>query len=46
MGGNQISMEVIKNIFTEMFRGQYEIQESLFKSHEEIILSIISSNTK
>ena len=46
MGESQISMEVIKNIFTEMFREQYEWQESLFKSHEETILSVISSNIK
>ena len=29
-----------------MFRAQYERQESLFKSNEETMLSIISSNTK
>ena len=46
MGESQISIEMIKNIFTEMFPEQYERQESLFKSHEETILSIISSNTK
>ena len=36
-------IEVIKNIFTKIFLDQYE---TLFKSHEEMILSIISSNTK
>ena len=46
MGESQISTEVIKNIFTEMFREQYEWQESLFKSPEETILSVISSNIK
>ena len=46
MGESQISIEVIKNIFTKMFHEQYERQESLLKSHEEKLLSIMSSNTK
>ena len=33
---------MIKNIFTEIFREQYERQESLFKSHKGTILSIIN----
>ena len=46
MGESQISIEVIKNIFTKIFHEQYERQESIFKSHEESILTIICSNTK
>ena len=42
----QISIEVIKNIFTQIFREQYQKQESLFKLHKETILPIISFNTK
>lgn len=44
IGESHITIEVIRNIFTEMFCYQYERQESLFKSHEKTVLSIISSN--
>ena len=40
------NLEGIKNIFPEIFREHYQRQESLSKSYEETILSIISSNTK
>ena len=46
IGESQISIEVIKNIFTEMFREQNEKQVSLFKLYEETILSIIRSSRK
>lgn len=44
IGESHIIIEVIRNIFTEMFCDQYERQESLFKWHEETVISIISSN--
>ena len=46
MPESEISIKLIKNILTEMFREQYERQEPLFKPHKETILSIIISNTK
>ena len=46
MEKSQISVEVIKNIVTEMFHKHCERQELLSKSHEETMLSIINSNTK
>ena len=40
------NLEGIENIFTEIFHEHYQRQDSLSKSYEETILSIISSNTK
>ena len=37
MGKRQISIQVIKYIFTQIFHEQHERQEPLFKSHEEVI---------
>ena len=46
MPESEISIKLIKNILTEMFREKYERQEPLFKPHKETILSITSRTQK
>ena len=45
-GSDQISIYVVRNVFTAMFNIEHEKQSELFKSHEETISQIISASKK
>ena len=45
-GSDQISIYVVRNVFTAMFNIEHEKQSELFKSQEEATSQIISASKK